>query len=77
VGAVLLDLKLPDTNGLQLLQEARRRCLTCPIIVMTAYGTAEAVESAIASGAHHVVAKPFDLDHMLRLVRQCCPTGEH
>jgi DNA-binding NtrC family response regulator len=44
---------------------------------MTAYGTAEAVESAIAAGAHHVVAKPFDLDHMLRLVRQCCPTGEH
>lgn len=77
VAAMLLDLKLPDANGIQLLQEARRNCLTCPIIVMTAYGTADTVEAAMSAGAHHVVSKPFDLDHMVRLVRQLCPLAAH
>lgn len=77
IDAMLLDLKLPDANGLQLLQEARRRCLSCPIVIMTAYGASDTVEAAIVSGAHRVVSKPFDLDDMLRLLRQLCPLPPH
>jgi DNA-binding NtrC family response regulator len=73
IDAMLLDLKLPDASGLQLIEEARRRCLSCPIVLMTAYGTTDTVERALASGAHRVVSKPFDLDDMLRLMRQLCP----
>jgi len=73
IDAMLLDLKLPDATGLQLLEEARRRCLACPIVIMTAYGTSDTVDAALASGAHRVVSKPFDLDDMLRLMRQLCP----
>jgi DNA-binding NtrC family response regulator len=73
IDAMLLDLKLPDASGLQLIEEARRRCLSCPIVLMTAYGTTDTVETALASGAHRVVSKPFDLDDMLRLMRQLCP----
>ena len=75
IDAMLVDLKLPDTDGLQLVREARSRCLTCPIIVMTAYGSADTLESAMAAGAHGVIAKPFDLHDMLRLVRQLCPSS--
>jgi DNA-binding NtrC family response regulator len=77
IDGVLLDLKLPDATGLQLLREARAHCLTCPIIVMTAFGTAETVDAALACGALQVVTKPFDLDDMLRLVRQVCPLSGH
>jgi DNA-binding NtrC family response regulator len=77
IDAMLLDLKLPDASGLQLLQEARRRCLTCPIVVMTAYGTTDTVEAALSSGALRVVSKPFDLDDMLRLLAQLCPLPPH
>ena len=73
IDAILLDLKLPDTSGLQLLREARAQAIACPIVLMTAYGSPDTLDAALASGAHGVVSKPFDLDDMLRLVVQLCP----
>jgi two-component system, NtrC family, response regulator AtoC len=75
IDVMLVDLQLPDVDGLQLVREARRGCLTCPILVMTAYGSADTLEAVIAAGAHGLIAKPFDLDDMLRAVRQVCPTS--
>jgi DNA-binding NtrC family response regulator len=73
IDAMLLDLKLPDATGLQLLQEARHRRLACPVVVMTAYGASDTVESAIESGALRVVSKPFDLEEILQLLRELVP----
>src|SRR5215212_4752170 len=55
IDLMLVDLKLPDADGLQLVHEARIRCLTGPILVMTAYGTAETLDAALRAGAHGVV----------------------
>jgi CheY-like chemotaxis protein len=73
IDGLVLDLKLPDTDGIDLLRAARRQGLTCPAILMTAYGTSEAVEQALAAGARLVVAKPFDLADLLQLVQQIVP----
>lgn len=73
VDAILLDLKLPDASGLQLLREARARSMTCPIVLMTAYGGSDTAGAALAYRAVRVVSKPFDLDDMLRLIEQLCP----
>jgi two-component system, NtrC family, response regulator AtoC len=77
IDVMLVDLRLPDADGLQLVREARRGRLTCPIVVMTAYASADTRESAVAAGAQGVVTKPFDLHDMLRLVRQLCPSTPH
>lgn len=70
VDLVLLDLKLPDTDGLSLLRRIRRHRPDCPVILMTAFGSPEALQAARNDGVYEVVSKPFDLDYMVGLVRR-------
>lgn len=71
--ALLLDFRLPDATGLDLLQAARLRGVTCPAILMTAYGSSETIERAREAGVCEIVAKPFDLLDLLRLVQKLVP----
>jgi DNA-binding NtrC family response regulator len=66
--AALVDLRLPDGSGLQVLDWLRERCPGCRTIVMTAYGTNELRDAALARGAGAVVAKPIDLGALMRLL---------
>jgi DNA-binding NtrC family response regulator len=68
IDAVLLDLRLPDSADLGLLRRIRELAPEIPVIMMTAYGTAETREDALRLGAQHVVSKPFDLHGMVTLV---------
>ncbi len=70
VDLVLLDLRLPDGDGLSLLKDLKHERPGCPAILMTAYGTPEVVRQARARGAHEVLGKPFDLDRMTALVAE-------
>jgi two-component system NtrC family response regulator len=68
VSLVLLDLRLPDIDGLDLCDTIRERCPGCPIIMMTAQWTPELVREALKHGVVDVLPKPFDLDRMTRIV---------
>jgi DNA-binding NtrC family response regulator len=61
---VLLDLRLPDSDGLGLLATIRRQSPSSAVVMMTAHGTQETATSARGLGAFDVVAKPFDLDQV-------------
>ena len=59
--AVLLDLTLPDGNGLALLREARARGDRTPVLVLTARNRTEERIAGLDAGADDYLGKPFDL----------------
>jgi DNA-binding NtrC family response regulator len=66
---VLLDLALPDRNGIELLPEIRALDFQIAIIMITAYGTVEDAVKAMQSGAVNFLQKPWDNEKLLADVR--------
>ncbi len=64
---VLLDLKLPDYHGLDLIRKIRDRDPGVPIVVITGYGTIQNAVEAMRLGANDFLPKPFEPDE-LRLI---------
>src|SRR5262249_38902013 len=65
---LLLDLKLPDGTGIELLREIKRLQPEVPTILMTAFGEVETAVEAMSAGAYWFVKKPFQNDELLVLV---------
>lgn len=57
---IVLDLRLPDGDGLDALREIRRANPTVPVIVLTGYASMKSVEEALRLGASDYMHKPFD-----------------
>ncbi|OGF04015.1 MAG: hypothetical protein A2W00_11570 [Candidatus Eisenbacteria bacterium RBG_16_71_46] len=65
---VVLDLKLPDGNGIEMLREIKRAQPELPVILMTAFGDLETAVEAMSAGAFWFVKKPFQNEELLALV---------
>jgi two-component system repressor protein LuxO len=66
---VLLDLELPDTNGLEILRAIRRRGLPTAVIVVTAHGSVKVAVEAMREGAYDFIIKPFAPDRLIVTVK--------
>ena len=66
----LVDIRLPDIDGLTLLKEAKKDGLDTSFIVMTAQNTMKNAIEAMKGGAFDYITKPFDLDEMLLVVQR-------
>ncbi len=73
--AVLLDVRLPDLSGLDVLKELRAIDPKLPVIVMTTHGTAETAIEAMQRGAFDYLLKPWNLDELTDLVNQALEAG--
>lgn len=65
---IVLDLRLPDMHDLSLLATMRQLQPGASIVLMTAFGTDEIIERAIALGAGSVLHKPFELGSLVDAV---------
>jgi DNA-binding NtrC family response regulator len=68
--AAIVDLMLPDGDGISLTRELKRRDPSIEVIIITAYGSVrKAMEATKGAGAFYVLEKPFDPDEVLGLIR--------
>src|SRR5277367_4533293 len=67
---LLLDVSLPDRNGLDLLREIRRRDPQLSVVLITAYGSIDMARAAFKSGAMDYITKPWSNDELLAQVAQ-------
>jgi two-component system response regulator AtoC len=65
---VLTDLKMPGSNGIEVLRTAKKLQSDAEVIMMTGYGTVDTAIEAMRAGAFHYIAKPFKADEVLHLV---------
>jgi DNA-binding response OmpR family regulator len=67
-GAIVLDIMLPDGNGLDLLAELRAAGSKIPVILLTAWGESKDVSRGLRLGANDYLSKPFEYEVMLARV---------
>ncbi len=71
--AILLDIKMPDKDGIQFLEELRETKPDVPVIIITGFPSPESEESAKRLGAARYITKPFTPDTITQAVRNMLP----
>jgi two-component system response regulator AtoC len=75
VDVILLDSRLPDGDGLDVLRHVREQAVDTPVIVMTGYSSVDGAVDAMKMGAYYYFTKPFNLDAVALTVTQALETG--
>jgi two-component system nitrogen regulation response regulator GlnG len=65
---LVTDIRMPDMNGLELMERLQSRDPDIPVIVITAHSDLDSAVSAYQSGAFEYLPKPFDIDEAMELV---------
>jgi DNA-binding response OmpR family regulator len=73
---ILLDLRMPGMNGMQVLERLRESRPEIPVIIITAHGTIESAVDAMQLGAIEFLQKPFVPDDVRRLVSRVLQRGK-
>jgi len=73
----ICDLRMPDCDGLNLLQAVRSGGNEIPIIILTAYGEVDTYLEAMNAGATEYLNKPIRSDELVQVVRNCLRKGNH
>ena len=67
---LLVDVKMPKHDGIYLMQKIKEKWPNVPIIVMSGYYTTQTIKEAYKMGADTFIAKPFEPDELVKIVRQ-------
>lgn len=64
----LVDLRMPDLSGMEVLRQFRTEIPSCPVVIITAYGAIDSAVEAMKLGAREYVTKPFDFAQLRALL---------
>ncbi len=70
VHCLLVDMKMPGMDGMELLRNIKKNDASLPVIIMTAYGAIETAVEAMKEGAYDFITKPFEEERLLHTVRR-------
>jgi DNA-binding NtrC family response regulator len=70
--AVVLDLKMEDMDGIEVLKILKTMAPELPVIMLTGHGSETAAREGIAFGAFDYLTKPCDLDELIEKIRAAC-----
>jgi DNA-binding NtrC family response regulator len=76
VDLVLSDVRMPEMDGMALLDHLRKAAPETPVIMLTAFGTVESAVSAMRNGAYDYLLKPVQFDDVLLKVQRALEFGE-
>jgi two-component system response regulator AtoC len=67
---LIMDLRMPEWDGIEVMKKLGEQNLKVPVLLMTAHGTSNSAIQAIQLGAFDYITKPFELDDVLLTVRR-------
>ena len=74
---IVSDIRMPNGSGLDFLQVVKQRLPDVPVIIMTAYSDLESAVAAFQGGAFEYLAKPFDVDQAIEVIRRAVDESQH
>jgi DNA-binding response OmpR family regulator len=74
--AIILDLMLPDRDGVDVCRNLRRRCVSTPILMLTALSGTDNKVAGLDAGADDYLTKPFEFQELLARLRALLRRGE-